>query len=148
MNNGAGNVLFITTLTFILAIIGIIGSVIVLILVFLTTLPLRDSIYEDIFWQIGANANVIEVHKARTQFVAALEIDFFVIFEYCLTVGFFCYDISKFGETNPVQDAIDWVCFSLITVIGIGNNIHGYFVMKTIEKTFNSKCYFISRVII
>lgn len=120
----------------------------------MTTLPLREGIYEDIFWQIGGNANVVEVHNARTLFLAALEIDFFVMFEFTLTMGFYCYDISRTYRSGggpgsePIEDAIDWTCFGVITVLGIGNNIHGYFIMKTIEKTFNSKCYFITRILV
>ena len=41
---------FLTTLTFTLAIIGVVGCVIVIILVFMTILPLREGIYEEIFW--------------------------------------------------------------------------------------------------
>ena len=33
-----------------------------------------------------------------------------------------------------------------MVMLGLGNNFHGYFIMKTIEGTFNSKCYFIVRV--
>jgi heme/copper-type cytochrome/quinol oxidase subunit 3 len=84
-----------TTLTFTLAIIGAVGCAIVIVFVFMTILPLREGIYEEIFWQIGGNQNVLANHKARTQFVAALEIDFFVIFEFCLTVGFYCYDLGN-----------------------------------------------------
>lgn len=48
--NNLGDVNFLSTLTFWLAIVGIFGCVLVLVLVFMTTLPLRDGIYEDIFW--------------------------------------------------------------------------------------------------
>ena len=41
---------FLTTLTFTLAIIGFNGCVFVIILVFMTILPLREGIYEEIFW--------------------------------------------------------------------------------------------------
>lgn len=58
-------------------------------------LPLRDGIYEEIFWQVGGNANVLEQHKARTQFVAGLEMDFFVMVEFGLTFGFYCYDMQE-----------------------------------------------------
>ena len=120
----------------------------------MTTLPLREGIYEDIFWQIGGNANVVEVHNARTLFLGALEIDFFVMIEFTLTMFFYCYDISRENKmiggkgSEPIEDAIDWTCFGVVTVLGIGNNIHGYFIMKTIEKTFNSKCYFITRILV
>lgn len=45
-----GGPTFLTTLTFTLAIIGVVGCVIVIILVFMTILPLREGIYEEIFW--------------------------------------------------------------------------------------------------
>lgn len=85
--------------TLYLAFIGVVGCVLVLALVYMTTLPLRDGIYEDIFWEIGGNANVLEKHKAETQFTAALEIDFFVMFEFALTFGFMAYDLSHY-QTN------------------------------------------------
>ena len=51
---------------FIMAILGVLGIMAIMLLIFLTILPLRESIYEDIFWQIGGNANVLAVYKART----------------------------------------------------------------------------------
>lgn len=138
----------LTKTTFSLALLGVLGCVLVLIFVFMTIMPLREGIYEEIFWEIGGNQNVLENHKARTQFVAALEIDFFVIFEFCLTVGFFCFDISINNDTTQAEAAFDWTVFSMMVMLGLGNNFHGYFIMKTIEGTFNSKCYFIVRVIL
>jgi hypothetical protein len=41
---------------------------------------------------------------------------------------------------------VDWSMFGFLVLFGLGNNFHGYFIMKTIEGTFNSKLYFIVRV--
>lgn len=147
-NGTYGSKSFWTELTFWLALLGILGCVLVLVFVYLTIMPLREGIYEEIFWDLGGNQNVLENHKARTQFVAALEIDFFVIFEFCLTVGFFCYDLSTRDEQTKAEAVVDWTVFASMVMVGLGNNFHGYFVMKTIEGTFNSKCYFIVRLLL
>lgn len=64
--NTQGTVNFLPYLTFIMAILGSIGVIIIVILIFVSVLPLRQSIYEDIFWEIGGNADKLAVHKART----------------------------------------------------------------------------------
>jgi hypothetical protein len=87
--------MFFAQMTFWSAIFGLAQSVIVLVLNYMVILPLRDGIYEEIFWQVGGNANVLEQHKARTQFVAGLEMDFFVMVEFGLTFGFYCYDMQE-----------------------------------------------------
>ena len=122
-----------------------------LVLVYMTTLPLRDGIYEDIFWQIGANANVLEQHKARTLFTAALEIDFFVVFEFGLTFGFMCYELDSYqtdyGLTTE-EVIINWVAFVVFSVVALLNNIHGHYIMRTVESSFNTKFYFITRFLV
>lgn len=138
-------------ITFIMALVGIAGCVIVLVLVYLTTIPLRDGIYEDIFWQIGGNANVLEQHKRRTQFVAALEIDFFVLFEFALTFGFMCYDLDFYSAEYQLSDTeilINWSVFAAFTLIALLNNIHGHYIMRTIEGSFNTKFFFFTRFLI
>jgi len=137
--------------TFWLALVGIFGCVLVLVLVYMTTLPLRDGIYEEIFWQIGGNANVLEQHKARTQFVASLEIDFFVMFEFSMTLGFYCYDLQIHKDTYGLTSkemACNWAIFGFFAVVSLLNNIHGYFILQTVDSTFNSKFYFFIRVFI
>ena len=68
--------------------------------------------------------------------------------EFCLTFGFMSYDIFKnqpFYDATPI---VYWVGFLVTTIVALLNNIHGYFILKTTQKTFNSKSYFIIRILL
>ena len=47
---------------------------------------------------------------------------------------------------NEVNDTVYWIVFGILSSIALANNIHGYFILRTTESTFNSKFYFIIRV--
>jgi hypothetical protein len=57
-----------------------------------------------------------------------------------------CYDIEiNIYNSNKWWY---WTVFGAISVIGLLNNIHSYFILRTVEKTFSSKFYFLGRSIL
>jgi hypothetical protein len=141
-----GKATFLTITTFVLSFIGMAAIVIIMVLVYLTIYPLREAIYEDIFWQIGGNVNRLEAHKARTQFVGTLEVDFIIMAEFITNFGFMCYNIQE--ESYNANLVIYWTIFAVVTVVAVINNIHGYYTLNTTEGTFNTKCFFIVRMLL
>lgn len=111
----------------------------------LTIRPLRERIYEEIFWEIGANMNMVQMHKAKTSFFGVLKVDGFVQCLYFNTFAFLCV---IFTETNGLKDLPYWILLGVIVVMAAANNIHGYYIMQTTVASLNTKVYFISRTVV
>ena len=80
---------------FIMGIVFIVITVFVIVMIILTTKPLRERIYEEIFWQIGANMNLVENHKTKTLFIGACKVDLLVHLLFINTFAFLNYNFTK-----------------------------------------------------
>ena len=129
----------------VLAFILICLTVIIVALIGLTIQPLRERILEEVFWEIGANMNLVENHKAKTLYIAFCKVDFIVHLLFINTFAFLCY---YFTDTNKLKVWPYWTLFSVITILSISTTIHSQFIMRTTSGTLNSKCYFIMRTLL
>ena len=68
--------------------------VILMILIAITTEPLKQRIYEEIFWEIGANMNMVEIHKATTLFKGVCKVDLFTHLVFLNTFVFLNYNYA------------------------------------------------------
>jgi len=66
--------------------------------------------------------------------------------EFITNFGFVCYNIQD--EDYDANFIIYWTIFGVVTVLTVLNNIHGYFIMNTTEGSFNSKFFFIVRILL
>lgn len=46
------------------------------------------------------------------------------------------------------QLTLNWAIFIVFTVVAFLNNFHGYFTLRTVNNTFNSKFFFFIRVLV
>lgn len=130
----------IQTTEFILSCVGIAGSVIVIVLIFLILKPVYDSMQEDVFLKIGGNANVWGKHSERLNFSSLgvykwftlsqslLKLDLLVNVEFMITMFFLMYSQSEFSgddlksTTFIIMAAVDVFATILIFV----SSLHGY----------------------
>lgn len=104
--------------------------------------PLRDHIFEDIFYEIGANVNSVQSHKAKTAFFGTHKVDLITHLLFINALTFLCYD---FTQQNGLEDLYYWIVLGVFTVVAILNNIHGHRIMHTTASSFNTKAYFVVR---
>ena len=88
---------------------------------------------------------MVENHKARTMFVGACKLDLFVHLLFLNTFAFLNYNYTR---ENDLVVWPYWMLFAIIFILAIGNNIHGYFVMRTTASTLNSRMYFVERTFV
>ena len=88
----------------------------------ITVKPLRDSIFEEIFYQIGANVNSVQAYKAKTAFFGTNKVDLITHLLYLNALTFLCYDYTL---QNGLEDLYYWITLGVFALIAISNNLHG-----------------------
>jgi len=83
-----------TLLVYSLTYLFIISVIVIIFFTVCIAIPLRDRLYEDIFYYIGANINSVEVHKAETSFFATNKVDLVTHIIYLNTLAFLCFFFS------------------------------------------------------
>ena len=122
--------------------VSLLGVWLILIFMIMTAKPLRDYIFEEIFYEIGANVNAVEQHKTKTAFFGTNKVDLITHLLYLNTLAFLCYD---FTLQNGLDDLPYWITLGVFGAIALINNLHGYHIMNTTASSTNSKVYFIIR---
>ena len=135
----------LVVLLFALTFVSIFGILTILVLMSITAKPLREYIYEEIFYSIGANFNSVEAHSAKTAFFATNKVDLITHLLYLNTLTFLCVDFTK---QNKVDGLAYWIVLGVLGAAVLGNNLHGYRIMNTTASTCNTKLYFIVRWIL
>lgn len=134
-----------THILYIMCFVLLFLACLILPVICMTIKPLRERIYEEIFWEIGANMNKVNMHNAKTFFIGALKVDLFMHLMYINTFVFLCI---LYTSQNELQAYPYWTLFGVIVALALGNNIHGYFIMQTTAGTINSKLYFVFRLLL
>ena len=111
----------------------------------MTVKPLHERIYEEIFWEIGANVRSVELHSAKTAFFGTNKVDLVMHFLYINILSFLCYELSLQNDLNALEY---WIFLGVLSLGALLNNFHGYFTMKTTDGTCNTKMYFACRTLI
>ena len=83
----------LTSFELFLVITALLLIFLILLVLFASIGSLRESLYDDIFWQVGANQQRIELFRRRTLFKATLKISLFLNLLFANTLLFVCLGI-------------------------------------------------------
>ena len=136
----------LTITEYVMCFIAIIAVVFMIILIGITIRPLHEGMYEQIFWQIGGNYNMIEAHKAKSMYHAMLKVDLVIVLLYTNTFCFLAYDM-QLRYSDVVNNAWYWVSSVVIAVLSILNNLHGHLMVKKRRLLYRMP-YYVGRVLI
>ena len=83
----------LTSFQLFLVITALVLVFLILLVLFASIGSLRESLYDDIFWQVGANQQRIELFRRRTLFKATLKISLFLNLLFANTMLFVCLGV-------------------------------------------------------
>lgn len=135
----------LTVLLWVLTFVSILGVTMIVFFMCITAKPLRDYIYSEIFYEIGANINSVEQHKAKTSFFGTIKVDLVTHLLYLNTLSFLCYDFTK---QHGLDDIPYWCVLGVAALTAFGNNYHGHRIMRTTAGSCNTKVYFVTRTLL
>ena len=96
----------------------------ILLVIFASIGSLRESIYDDIFWQIGANTQRLELFRRKTLYKATLKISLFLNLLFINTLLFDC--LGVWVPSDPSTQTMYWSSLVVYSLLLVANQIHGH----------------------
>jgi len=110
---------YINSLVYASEVLALVLVVLLVITIFCTIGSLRESMYEDIFWEVGANRQAVEIHKRKTLYKASLKISLFLNFLFMNTLLFLC--IAKWNPDSISTDLLNWTTLLVYSLLLVSN---------------------------